>query len=67
MTLHPPKRPSWSKPVLREERRQPARPARKTTGFTLGSLLGDAVRAEQAKKDRRAELDAAGFSALGGA
>lgn len=46
------------KPKPRGPRWTNARPA------TLGDVLGEALRAEQARKARRAELDAAGFKPL---
>jgi hypothetical protein len=67
VTLHPPKA-KWTAPVIREERRaKPARAPREATNWTLGSLLGAAVRADQAAKARRAELNDMGFKPLGGA
>lgn len=65
MTLHPQKA-KWTAPVIRQEPRARRAP-REATNWTLGSLLGAAVRADQAAKARRAELNDMGFKPLGGA
>lgn len=60
MTLHPRK----TKPTDLGKKLD-GRP-RAGAPFTLGHILGDAVRGAQAAKARRAELDAAGFRAVKG-
>lgn len=69
MTLHPPargrgKRP-WTTPKL--TLREPKPEWKNAVPTTLGDVVGKALREAVAARQRRAELDAAGFKPLGGA